>query len=317
MSDVNNITKSTGNDGAATVVNTSFNRFNILNLLFYIINSIATYSVQFGWVDLPSNGDLSDKYQTIVTPLGTSFLIWSVIFMWQLFWVIWQLLPSQRNSEGVLKAWYFYPIFTVCQAGWTFSFAFEIMWLSLLFMYGILFTLISASMSLQTYKKTWKGYLIWQGPFSIQTGWIMAASVLNTNVLPVFYEATATTRMVVASLSLAVLIITAFTWLSSYPVDFAIPCVILWALGGIYAELNAPLPAIPETFSERQINGVQNAVLAGMVLIGSGIISKALYVLFMQRPAALKAQEASAEDKEEPASASESEEAADSAEESV
>lgn len=316
MSDVNITAKSTSNDGAAAVVNTSFNRFNILNVLFYILNSIATYSVQFGWVNLPTNGDLSDKYQTIVTPFGKSFLIWSIIFMWQLFWVVWQLLPSQRNSEGVLKAWYFYPIFSICQAGWTFSFSTEVMWLSLVFMYGILITLVSASMSLQTYKKTWKGYLIWQGPFSIQTGWIMAASVLNTNVLPVFYEATATTRMVVASLSLAVLVITAFTWLSSYPVDFAIPCVILWALGGIYAELNDPLPAIPETFSERQINGVQNAVLAGMVLIGTGIIAKALYVLLKQRPAALKAAQEASEEKKELSSASESEEPG-SAEESV
>lgn len=294
MSDVNTTAKSTSNDGAAAVVNTSFNRFNILNVLFYILNSIATYSVQFGWVNLPTNGDLSDKYQTIVTPFGKSFLIWSIIFMWQLFWVVWQLLPSQRNSEGVLKAWYFYPIFSICQAGWTFSFSTEVMWLSLVFMYGILITLVSASMSLQTYKKTWKGYLIWQGPFSIQTGWIMAASVLNTNVLPVFYEATATTRMVVASLSLAVLVITAFTWLSSYPVDFAIPCVILWALGFIYAELNAPLLMITDMFSTRQISGVQSAVLAGMGLVGVGILSKALYVLVKQRPQAQKAQRESA-----------------------
>jgi len=308
MTDVKTSSNSIDADKTAPVVDTSINRFNILNALFYIINSIATYAVQFGWVDLPDNGELSDKYQTIITPFGTSFLIWSVIFMWQLFWVIWQFLPSQRNSEGVIKAWYFYPIFTVFQAGWTYSFAFEIMWLSLIFMYGILITLISASMSLQTIEKTWKGYLIWQFPFSIQTGWIMAASVLNTNVLPVFYEATANTRIIVASVSLAVLIITAFTWLSSYPVDFAIPCVILWALCGVYAELNDPLPAIPALFSVRQINGVQNAVLAGIVLIAVGIISKALYVLLKQRPNALKAKDASADAKENSSSNSESEE---------
>lgn len=139
-------------DTSADAVDTSINKFNILNLLFYIINSIATYAIQFGWLPLPNNGDISDKYQTIITPFGTSFLIWSVIFMWQLFWVIWQFLPSQRNSEGVIKAWYYYPIFTVFQAGWTFSFAHEIMWLSLIFMYSILTTLILASMSLQTYK---------------------------------------------------------------------------------------------------------------------------------------------------------------------
>jgi len=294
MTDVNTSTSSTGKDGPAAVVNTSINRFNILNLLFYIINSIVTYSIQFGWIALPNNEDLSDKYQTIITPLGTAFLIWSVIFMWQLFWVLWQFLPSQRNSEGVLKAWYFYPIFTIFQAGWTFSFAFEIMWLAMIFMIGILSALVSASMSLQTYKKTWKGYLIWQFPFSIQTGWIMCASVLNINVLPVAYGADPTTRIVIASVSLGGLIITAFTWLSSYPVDFAIPCVILWALGFIYAELNAPLLMITDMFSTRQISGVQNAVLAGVGLVGVGILSKALYVLVKQRPQARKAQRESA-----------------------
>lgn len=119
----------------------------------------------------------------------------------------------------------------------------------------------------------------------------MAASCLSVNVLPVYYKAAANTRIVIASLCLATLLVTAFTWLSSYPVDFAIPCVILWALGGVYAELQNPLPAIPATFSEKQINGVQYAVLAAMALIGTGIVAKAVYVLVKQRPEALKVEE--------------------------
>merc|ERR1712238_181867 len=224
---------------------------------------------------------------------GLSFSIWGLIFVWQLFWVLWQLLPSQRNSEGVLKAWYYYPIMTVLQAGWTFSFAHEIMWLALIFMYGILFTLVRASMSLQTYEKTWKGYLLWQGPFSIQTGWIMAASAVMTNTLPVAYDATTTAKIVVGALSLVVLLVTASTWLSSYPVDFAIPCVIVWALYGVYAELGTPMTSITEEFTTKQITGVRNGVLAGMILIGVGIIVKIVYVFAKQRPAAIVAQEES------------------------
>jgi len=293
MTDVTTTKKNT----PATEVDKSLNKLNFINLLAYIVNSLVTYSIQFGWIDRPDNGELSDKYQTIITPFGTSFLIWSVIFMWQLFWVLWQFLPSQRNSEGVTRAWYYYPIFTVMQAGWTISFSFEIMWLSLIFMYGILVTLISASMSLQKYKKTWKGYLLWQGPFSIQTGWIMAASSLNTNVLLVAYSGTTTAKIVVAALSLVVLIATSFTWLSSYPVDFAIPLVIVWALTGIYFELEDPLQMIIDEFSQKQINGVQSGVLAGAVLISVGIVSKALYVLIKQRPAALKAEREASDEK--------------------
>merc|ERR1712153_137075 len=179
------------------------------------------------------------------------------------------------------------PIMAALQAGWTFSFSNEIMWLALIFMYGILFTLVRASMSLQTYEKTWKGYLLWQGPFSIQTGWIMAASAVMTNTLPVAYDATTTAKIVVGALSLVVLLVTAFTWLSSYPVDFAIPCVIVWALYGVYAELNTPMASITEEFTMKQINGVRNGVLAGMILIGVGILVKIVYVFAKQRPAAI------------------------------
>eukprot|EP00751_Fragilariopsis_kerguelensis_P024678 CAMPEP_0170877478 /NCGR_PEP_ID=MMETSP0734-20130129/30356_1 /TAXON_ID=186038 /ORGANISM="Fragilariopsis kerguelensis, Strain L26-C5" /LENGTH=327 /DNA_ID=CAMNT_0011259803 /DNA_START=90 /DNA_END=1073 /DNA_ORIENTATION=+ len=282
-------TTTKNNDDDTVVVDTSFNRFVWLNLLFYILNSLATYSIQLGWIDLPNNGDLSDKYQTLVTPFGLSFSIWGLIFLWQLVWVVWQFLPSQRNSEGVIKAWYYYPIMAVLQAGWTFSFSNEIMWLALIFMYGILFTLVRASMSLQTYQKTWKGYLLWQAPFSIQTGWIMAASAVNTNVLPVAYDASTTAKIVVGSLSLVALLVTAFTWLSSYPVDFAIPCVIVWALYGVYAELKAPMTSITEEFTTKQITGVRNGVLAAMILIGVGIILKIVYVFAKQRPAAIQA----------------------------
>merc|ERR1711865_733694 len=160
-----------------------------------------------------------------------------------------------------------------------------------IFMYGILFTLVRASMSLQTYQKTWKGYLLWQGPFSIQTGWIMAASAVMANTLPVAYDATTTAKIVVGALSLVVLLVTAFTWLSSYPVDFAIPCVIVWALYGVYAELNTPMASITEEFTVKQITGVRQGVLASMILIGVGILGKIVYVFAKQRPAAIAAQE--------------------------
>merc|ERR1711865_1040571 len=103
--------------------------------------------------------------------------------------------------------------------------------------------------------------------------------------------ATTTAKIVVGALSLVALLVTAFTWLSSYPVDFAIPCVIVWALYGVYAELDTPMASITEEFTMKQINGVRNGVLAGMILIGVGILGKIVYVFAKQRPAAIAAQE--------------------------
>merc|ERR1711865_482841 len=177
---------------------------------------------------------------------------------------------------------------TVFQAGWTISFSYEIMWVALICMYGIVITLVMASRSLQSYKKTWKGYLLWQGPISIQTGWIMAAAVVMTNVFTVSYNANVTTQLIVSSLSLVVLLGTAFIYLSSYPVDFAIPLVIVWALGGVYAELQEPATMITDQFTVKQISGVQYGVLGGLLLVSFGIIVKVLYVLCKQRPEAMK-----------------------------
>merc|ERR1740130_1494215 len=277
----------TTNASTSTSTSTSLNKFNYLNLLAYAVNVFVTFGIGiFGITGQPSNSELSAKYQTIVTPFGLSFSIWGVVFIWQAIWIVWQFLPSQRNSEGVIKAWYYYPIMTVFQAGWTISFSYEIMWVALICMYGIVITLVMATRSLQSYKKTWKGYLLWQGPISIQTGWIMAAAVVMTNVFTVSYNANVTTQLIVSSLSLVVLLGTAFTYLSSYPVDFAIPLVIVWALGGVYAELQEPSTKITDQFTVEQISGVQYGVLGGLLLVSFGIIVKVLYVLCKQRPEA-------------------------------
>merc|ERR1711865_468216 len=112
----------------------------------------------------------------------------------------------------------------------------------------------------------------------------------------VAYDATTTAKIVVGALTLVVLLVTAFTWLASYPVDFAIPCVIVWALYGVYAELGTPMPSITEEFTTKQITGVRNGVLAGMILISVGILGKIVYVFAKQRPAAIvQAQEEEAQ----------------------
>jgi len=74
---------------------TSLNKYNILNLIAYLVNCFVTFGIgTFGLANRPTNGDISDKYQTIVTPFGTSFSIWGIIFLWQALWVLWQFMPQ-------------------------------------------------------------------------------------------------------------------------------------------------------------------------------------------------------------------------------
>jgi hypothetical protein len=63
-------------------IDKSFNKFNFINLFAYITNVFVTFAIgTFGLGGRPTNGELSAKYQTIVTPSGTAFSIWSVIFI--------------------------------------------------------------------------------------------------------------------------------------------------------------------------------------------------------------------------------------------
>merc|ERR1711957_303402 len=96
------------------------------------------------------------------------------------------------------------------------------------------------------------------------------------------------------------LLITAFTWLCSYPVDFAIPIVIVWALIGVWLGLGGqPKQTNLDEFTTRQIIGVEYGVLAGLCLVSFGIIVKVLYVLLEQRPEALKNKNTQEEEEEE------------------
>jgi benzodiazapine receptor len=272
--------------------NRAFNKFNFVNIIAYLLNVFVTFAIgTFGLAGRPTNGELSEKYQTIVTPTGLSFSIWGPIFIIQALWVLWQLLPSQRNNLGVTLVGWNYLLVVAFQCGWTVSFSYEVMWLSLLCMYGILFFLVRTVMALnRTYTdKCWKGYLLWQFPFSLHCGWIVAASAVNTNLLPVYYGATAAVQLGVASASLVVLAGVALTWLASYPVDLAIPAVQVWALAGVYLSLEDPDDLLLETFTSSQIEGVQYGVVASAFLVLAAIAVKVVYVCCVQRPKAVAA----------------------------
>ena len=93
-----------------SVSSSKVNRKNVLNFIAYIVNIIITYGVgTLGWVGNGTNGELSAKYQTIVTPNSSAFIIWAVIFVFQGIFAVVQLLPRFRAvpmvQEGV-SYWY-------------------------------------------------------------------------------------------------------------------------------------------------------------------------------------------------------------------
>jgi benzodiazapine receptor len=246
----------------------NLNTINYLNLIGFIINTIVTFgaSAAFGF---PDNAELSNKYQTIVTPSGGTFAIWGIIFLSQGIFAIVQMLQDFRSNLLVQKGvsfWYF----SACmfQSWWTFAFGYERIGLSALMMGGILISLIpivwkQSKIESEPSDNTVKEFWLLKFPFSIHCGWIAAAFAVNVNVLVLSMGSTARTQEAWAYVTIVYAVfcaLIALVYLS--PPDFTIPSVLVWASIGIASELKNPSDSILDTFAEGTIARVRGAVIA-------------------------------------------------------
>ena len=69
------------------------NKLNVANVLAYVVNTFVTFISMTGIFGL-TNGEVSAKYQTIITPAGWAFSIWGIIFTGELAFVVAQCFSS-------------------------------------------------------------------------------------------------------------------------------------------------------------------------------------------------------------------------------
>lgn len=250
----------------------SLNHKNYLNLIAYALNITLVYGVgNAGWLGTPDNGELSDKYQSLVTPNSGAFSIWAVIFLFQGAFSVIQFMPRFRAQPMLQEGLsYWYSVAVAMQIGWTFAFAFEVIPLSLAFMILIWISLMTI-LYRQYYTESDGSLLefwILRFPFAIHAGWITAASALNVNVQVVSMNQPADVQLAVAIVSLAVLHAISVHVIFYIPrPNWTISCVLSWAFGWIYRELSDPLELIKTTFSKDTINGVRYAAIAVSIII--------------------------------------------------
>eukprot|EP00980_Cylindrotheca_fusiformis_P017339 scaffold5380_cov131-Cylindrotheca_fusiformis.AAC.16 len=248
------------------------NKVNIFNAAFFVINVVITYGVGIlGWIGNGTNDELSKKYQSLVTPNSSAFLIWSVIFIFQAIFVIAQLFPKFRDNTLVLQGVKYYYILTcIFQASWTLTFAYEVIWLALVFM-----LCIWASLAMLLYSQYYTDsedtvleFWLLRFPFAIHFGWVTAASALNVNVLVVDIDPPADIQLAVAIISLAVLhAISVWVTFGFKAPNYTVAIVLSWAFYWIYRELEEPKDSIVNRFSGDVISGVSYAAVAIAIII--------------------------------------------------
>ena len=99
-----------------------------VNLVAYGLNVLFTYGIGVaGLFNLPDNTVLSEKYQTLVTPIGWAFSIWGPIFISDALFTLAQLLPKYRDNAIVVDGvGYWYAAVCLAQIFWTLSFSLEV-----------------------------------------------------------------------------------------------------------------------------------------------------------------------------------------------
>jgi len=209
-------------------------------LVAYIINALFT-GLSIPGVFGPTNGELSAKYQLLITPAGFAFSIWGPIFLWEGTFAVAQMLPQFRNSTLVALVTPGWLLACVSQALWSVVFAQERLTLQLLCMLGIFAGLLAIAVMTDGVAMTWQEYFLLRGGFSLHCGWIIAATALAANVVADGAKSPPEQMLGLAVVSIGVICIMATIFaLVKKSADPIICCVAAWAFNGIRVELSDP-----------------------------------------------------------------------------
>jgi len=246
----------------------------------YLLNIAALAAVlYFNYLAnaLPLNGrtpgELSDLYPNLFVPVGLTFSIWGIIYLWILIWVGMQgvALLTGKQAPGVAKAGGWFIATCVLNIGWLFAWHWEQLLLSVGVMIALLYCLVRLNQAIKNgisadspWEK-WTAHLV----FGLYQGWITVALIANVTALLVgsgwkggtaLAESDWAIIMVEAGAALAVVMVWRFNHLFH-------GVAVVWALYGIY------LKRMAEGSSDSTF--VAWAAVAGLALVASFVVLNA------------------------------------------
>lgn len=270
-----------------TTTTPKLNSVNYSHLGGFITNFLFTYGV--GTLNvLPGTsdvGDISDKYQAIVSPAGSAFSIWGLIFMSQAAFTIAQMLPKFRSKPVVQEMKYYWLFVCLAQSAWSIFFGYEMIAVAMVAIFMIFFGLLAVVLKqyFANLERTLVEFWLFRFPFMIHCGWLTAASILNVNLVFIKNNSSAEVQLTVGIISLAILHAISVVWLvlPKYPV-YTIPCVLIWANSWIGVELGNPKDQIQDRFGDLVVTGIKNAAYSVAVIISIQVVSRALLAIYMK-----------------------------------
>lgn len=249
-----------------------------------------------GYIGVATNSELSAKYPTPFTPIGWTFSIWGFIFLFQACWAslfFFSTLCSSSGGEtnqlvqdpnapkrlttadyGKALGWWL-PGVWVFEILWTFAFNYDVIWLSLIFMYGVLLCVALSFFKvyrLATYEvqvsggcfQGQNGYtfrdnfkrlvLLWTAviPTAVNFGWICVASSVNLFTCITLYAGVESGAVYIypnwainAGVVVLVVLTIVASILSLRQLSAALAFTVVWSMSGVAAAATtAPLSTV-------------------------------------------------------------------------
>lgn len=189
-----------------------------------------------------NTGEISDSYPNLFAPAGFTFSVWGVIYLLLAGFVVYQWKRtssfSMHAQERILEQLRMpFTITSLANIAWLFSWHYELIALSTVFMIILLVTLIYMTQLMRKQKFNVAQNLFMRIPFNVYFGWITIATVANITILLVKWDWSGfglTDTFWAITILLVACGIAAGVILQSKDVSYG--AVILWALFGILSK---------------------------------------------------------------------------------
>jgi translocator protein len=213
---------------------------NFFSLIAVIIFNVLANALP---INNLNTGQISDFYPVLFTPAGYVFSIWGLIYFSLLSFSIYQLLPSQRDNPNLNRIGVWFIAANGFNAAWIFSWHYLNVPLSMVFMLGLLVSLLAIYLRLNIGRAPANQLdnTFYQFPFSVYLGWISVATIANFSIL--FYTFGWNGWGLSPDLwTVIVIVVGALLGIAMIRLrnEIAYPLVIVWAFAGILFKPESP-----------------------------------------------------------------------------
>ncbi len=159
----------------------------ILNLIFLLGMLFVSYQSFMGYINGVTISQISEKYTTLFTPAPLTFSIWAFIYAGLFMYVIWQLKSIFSKNIGIevylvtRKIGVLFLLSCVFNVSWMVAGLFDKLFLSTMFLMGLLFTLVEINRRISFELKATPQHSRWylKIPFGMYLGWVSIAMISN------------------------------------------------------------------------------------------------------------------------------------------